>query len=184
MDEVLIRYCKCDLCLNQEPLLDKICKCDVMWVGLSAKKVDNVESCFPLSNDTNTGKIIDKIESESKKFSFYKTNLVKCLPLDSNLKIRYPSTSEKEMCYFNLKKELDSVKPKVVFLLGLRVADFVLSKFGVKVGKLDAEYSYNVYKIGEIFFVPIHHPSYMYVYRRKQIDNYVDSICKIIEENN
>ena len=44
-----IKKCrKCNLCNNQRPLLDKSKKCDVMWVGLSAKKVDDVDKTIPL----------------------------------------------------------------------------------------------------------------------------------------
>ena len=49
---------KCNLCKNQKPLLDNKTDCDVMWVGLSAKKVSNVIESIPLSNDTNSGKFI------------------------------------------------------------------------------------------------------------------------------
>ena len=53
---------KCSLCQNQRPLLDKEDRCDVMWVGLSAKRVDDLNNSIPLSNDTNSGKIIELIE--------------------------------------------------------------------------------------------------------------------------
>lgn len=37
---------KCSLCQNQRPLLDKEDRCDVMWVGLSAKRVDDLKILF------------------------------------------------------------------------------------------------------------------------------------------
>lgn len=80
---------KCGLCQNQRTLLDKEDRCDVMWVGLSAKRVDDLNNSIPLSNDTNSGKIIELIEHELPDLKFYKTNLVKCLPLDENNKLRY-----------------------------------------------------------------------------------------------
>ena len=55
-----------------------------MWVGLSAVRVDDIEKETPLSNLTNTGKLLSEIESRNKKSEFYKTNLVKCLPLNSD----------------------------------------------------------------------------------------------------
>lgn len=85
---------KCCLCQNQRPLLDKEDRCDVMWVGLSAKRVDDLNNSIPLSNDTNSGKIIELIEHELPDLKFYKTNLVKCLPLDENNKLRYPTSKE------------------------------------------------------------------------------------------
>ena len=73
---------KCKLYFNQKPLLDIEKKSEIMWVGLSAKKVaSNVEG--PLSTKTSSGKILREIETGLKnKFKTYKTNLVKCLPLD------------------------------------------------------------------------------------------------------
>ena len=39
----MISHCTlCSLCQNQPPLLDNAKTCDVMWVGLSAKKVLDV----------------------------------------------------------------------------------------------------------------------------------------------
>jgi DNA polymerase len=72
------------------PLLDKKCKADVFWVGLSAKKVEDIENDIPLSNDTNSCKIINRIESRFDEEIFYRTNLVKCVPLDWQGKLRYP----------------------------------------------------------------------------------------------
>ena len=59
-----------------------------MWVGLSAKRVDDLNNSIPLCNDTNSGKIIELIEQKLQDLKFYKTNLVKCLPLDENNKLR------------------------------------------------------------------------------------------------
>lgn len=76
-----IRDCqKCGLCINQKPLLDTEKQCQVFWVGLSAKKaITNTE--IPLSPETNTGMVIQKIENSCCNVVTYKTNLVKCLPL-------------------------------------------------------------------------------------------------------
>ena len=39
-----LRKCNnCSLCLNQRPLLDTPRNCDIMRVGLSAKKVDDIK---------------------------------------------------------------------------------------------------------------------------------------------
>ena len=117
-----IKKCrKCNLCNNQSPLLDKSKKCDVMWVGLSAKKVDDVDKTIPLCSDTNSGKIIEMIEERL---------------------------------------------PKIVFVLGKNTYNFIHKYFvnnGLAVSKL----------------VYIEHPPYIYVYKRKYIDEYVDKIVSI-----
>jgi DNA polymerase len=109
---------KCKLCKNQRPLLDKNNSCDIMWVGLSAKKVEDINKTIPLCNDTNSGKIIEKIENKLNDFRFYKTNLVKCLPLDKNNKLRYPTIEEMNSCIENLLLEINYFKPKIIFVLG------------------------------------------------------------------
>ncbi len=175
-----ITLCKnCNLCINQKPLLDCKNKADVLWVGLSAKKVDDVENSTPLANDTNTGKIIENIENGFIDVNFYKTNLVKCLPLDSNNKIRYPERIEMEACFGNLIYEIQQLKPKIVFLLGGKVADFVKTNIKNKhfLSSISSEMKCI---IEETVFETVHHPSYIHIYKRKYIDDYVKDVQKTI----
>ena len=148
-----------------------------MWVGLSAVKVDDIEKETPLSNLTNTGKLLAEIENRNKKSKFYKTNLVKCLPLNSD-KIRYPRKDEMLACYNNLESEVSEFKPKLVFLLGKLVADFVAKdKFEVNFAD---DFKYEAIKAGDTIYVPVHHPSYILVYKRKNVDSYIKGISKLI----
>lgn len=171
---------RCDLHQNQLPLLDKKCKADVFWVGLSAKKVEDIENDIPLSNDTNSGKIINRIESRFEEEIFYRTNLVKCVPLDQQGKLRYPDKKEKKVCFNNLLYEINLINPKIIFLLGKEVSNFILSNNGVDNYHLDEEYNYETYLVKGIFYVPVHHPSFIHVYRRKRVDEYINSISDII----
>jgi uracil-DNA glycosylase len=93
--------------------------------------------------------------------------LVKCLPLKEG-KIRYPSKAEMEDCIPNLITELNHFKPRVVFLLGKQVSDFVLKG---KEGSLDSQ------------IISIHHPSYILVYKRKQVEYYLSEIENHIIEH-
>ncbi len=157
--------------MNQRPLMDKSRVCDIMWVGLSAKKVKDVNKTIPLCNDTNSGKIIEEIEKRLDGFKFYKTNLVKCLPLDENGKLRYPTTSEMNSCVGNLLFEINYFNPKIIFVLGKRAYNFIYKYFvsnGIDTDRL----------------IYIEHPSYIFVYKRKYIEEYmkkVISICKMIK---
>lgn len=171
----------CGLYINQFPLSDTKKKADVFWVGLSAVQIDEDEEYkIPLSPSTKSGKLIQDIELASKHdVSFFKTNLVKCLPLNED-KIRYPERIEMNKCYPNLEAELDKYKPKIVFLLGRLVADFTLKKYGLKLGGLGSDFSYKEYKVGDITFVPIHHPSYILIYKRKFIQQYIQGVQKVI----
>lgn len=164
-----IKRCKnCNLCLNQPPLIDKKEKCDVMWIGLSAKKVENIENDYPLSENTNSGKIIKEVETMLPNIKYYKTNLVKCLPLDENGKLRYPSTEEMNACINNLIKEIEYLKPKIVFLLGNNVTQFIDSY----IKKNNIKINTNLKKVA--------HPSYIYVYKRKNKQEYINMLINHI----
>ncbi len=163
----MISHCTlCSLCQNQPPLLDNAKTCDVMWVGLSAKKVLDVNKNTPLEADTPTGKIIKEIEESLPNVKFYKTNLVKCLPLNEKGKLRYPTKEECLTCLDNLLKEIKELQPKVIVLLGKKVSSYVLK------GKEQIDAS----------FIHALHPSYIYVYKRNSILEYEKKLKQEIEK--
>lgn len=175
-----IRKCqKCGLCLNQKPLLDSEKECHVFWVGLSAKKMAS-DTEMPLSPETNTGMLIQKIEEICAEIITYKTNLVKCLPLTEQHKLRYPNKKEIDCCFENLVSEIHTMSPQIVFLLGEKVYSSVGRHFNIQFDKWD-EFDYHYKEHEGIYFVPIHHPSYIYVYKRKMIDQYMRGIERIID---
>ncbi len=171
---------KCGLCFNQKPLLDTEKPCQVFWVGLSAKKMmSDVE--IPLSPETNTGMLIHKIENSCCNVITYKTNLVKCLPLTEQQKLRYPNKKEIDSCFENLRKEIHAMSPKIVFLLGEKVYSSVGRHLNTVFEKWnDFDYTYKT--VEKIHYVPVHHPSYIYVYKRKKTDDYINSIKQIINQ--
>lgn len=174
-----IKACqKCGLCQNQKPLLDKERECDVFWVGLSAKPVKS-ENEIPLAPETNTGMLIQKMEDILYDISTYKTNLVKCVPLNEEKKLRYPNKKEIESCMGNLQKEINELSPKIVFLLGEKVYSSVEKYLDIKFDKWD-EFNYSYKEYEGVYYVPIHHPSYIYVYKRKRIDEYIDGVESIV----
>ena len=176
-----IRKCqKCGLCLNQRPLLDFEKECQVFWVGLSAKKTESDHDA-PLSPKTNTGMLLHKIEESCENVSTYKTNLVKCLPLNEQQKLRYPSRNEIDSCFENLISEIHTMSPKIVFLLGEKVYSSVGRHLKIEFEKWD-EFDFLYKEYEGIYYVPIHHPSYVYVYRRKRIEEYAKSVERIISK--
>lgn len=180
MIEQIHKCQKCGLCLNQKPLLDVEKECQIFWVGLSAKKMlSDIE--IPLSPETNTGMLIQKIENACSNVITYKTNLVKCLPLTEQQKIRYPNKKEIDSCFENLLKEIHIMSPKIVFLLGEKVFSSVGKHLNIDFEKWNGfEYRYKAH--GNIYYVPIHHPSYIYVYKRKKMDEYIKSVEKIVNQ--
>ena len=171
----------CGLHQCQRPLLDRFKHADVMWVGLSAKRVDPGTSFIPLAPETPTGNIIQAIEGQLLGVSFYKTNLVKCPPLDASGKLRYPNEKEMDVCFNNLEYEIKMIKPTIIVLLGLRVANFCFPRmFGHK-AVLPDNYGYRPKQTNEASFIPVHHPSFINVYRKKQQTAYRNSISRMIE---
>lgn len=133
-----------------------------------SKKVKDLKNNYPLEEDTNSGKIIKEVEDALPNVNYYKTNLVKCLPLDDKGKIRYPNNEEMNACINNLIKEMEYLKPKIVFLLGNNVADFV--KKYIRKNNIDLK----------INFKKIAHPSYIYIYKRKNKQDYINKLTNDI----
>lgn len=177
-----IKACeKCGLCNNQKPLLDQVRKCEIVWVGLSAKKVENTESSIPLSPNTNSGSLINQVEYFYNDIKTYRTNIVKCLPLDNNKKLRYPETEEINACFQNLIVEINEVTPKLVFLLGEKVSKAIQKNLGITFPK-SKDYNYSWKEYNHIYYISIHHPSYISVYKRKYMQSYIDGIRNVIDE--
>ena len=167
--------------LNQLPVCEEGTNPHVFWVGLSAVEIGEGLEKVPLSSNTRSGALIESIGEPLKgEISFYKTNLVKCLPLKQG-KIRYPLEHEMEKCFPNFKFELETLKPTIVFLLGRQVSLFVSKKFGFNHISLSEDFTYESFEFNNIIFVPIHHPSYILVYKRKLIQNYISNMRNLCQ---
>jgi DNA polymerase len=155
-------------------------KVDVIWVGLSEKKAAKGKVFKPLSPDTNSGKLIQEIELKCPEILFYKTNLVKEVPLDDQGKLRYPTVKECSQFYPDLQSEIRKLSPRVVILLGQKTGSFVLDQLGFKMSKFSNEYEN--FKCREVTYVPVQHPSYIMVYKRKEKAKYIEDIKNIINK--
>jgi hypothetical protein len=63
--------------------------------------------------------------------------------------------------------------------LGQQVSFFLRSQMGVQPAKqlLPSDFSYESYLAQSRYSIlSVHHPSFIYVYRRKDIDNYVENV--------
>ena len=174
---------KCGLCNNQQPLLQKkIVKSSIFWVGLSAVKNTDLFDNEPLSPRTSTGKLISEIEEMLPEFSFYKTNAVKCLPLNNDGKIRYPTTKEMNLCFQNMQMEINKINPSIIILLGAQVSQFFLKQYNIPPISFNDEFSYSSVNSSTIKLLPIHHPSYIQVYKRKKSTEYKQSVSTAIRD--
>lgn len=102
----------------------------------------------------------------------YFTNLVKCLPLSANGKIRYPTQRELEVCFHNYSKELKTLSPEKVILLGRQVSQFVAAQLQLDLRPIGAGEGFGCGYGAGIEFLSAHHPSYVLVYRRRGVEDY------------
>jgi len=174
-----IKKCdKCDLCKHQKPLMDDVDVCRVFWVGLSAK-ITTYDGEKPLSPTTNSGSLLCEVENKCTDVPMYRTNLVKCAPLDESGKLRYPNRKEIDSCLPHLGFEINELNPQIIFLLGGKVIDAVSRYFSIDFEKYN-EFNYSYQKYNNKYFIPVHHPSYIYVYKRRMIDDYIGGLEKMI----
>jgi uracil-DNA glycosylase family 4 len=154
---------KCSLSLSQKPLLVSTfnVKRPIMVVGISAK-ITHFASESPLDGRTPSGRIIDSMESIANDMglSIYRTNLVKCAPIDSSSKLRYPTTDEITACIDNLIFEIEVLDPPLVILLGSIVQTALENKLNMRIGKVRA-CSFPLYKHRQRYYVASYHPSYV-----------------------
>lgn len=161
MSRVIAKCEKCSLCNVQKPLMDCAAEADIMIVGLSAKirKYDNE---IPLDSRTRSGKVVDEYENIAKKYnmSIYRTNIVKCAPLDNNKNLRYPKINEINACFDNFMVEIMAISPRIIILLGDIVRNAVVEKWGLRIEK-PSENELSIVEYKGIYLVAMYHPSYL-----------------------
>jgi hypothetical protein len=150
----------------------------VYFVGLSAKPM-----CEHLAPETRTGNIIEQIIHHLPSVKAVKTNLVKTPPIDQEGKLRYPNSSEMKLGWNELQNEMNQTSPNLLVTLGQQVSYFLRLQMGVQPVKpqFPADFSYESYlSQSKSNILSVHHPSFVFVYRRKYIDNYVDNVVQSI----
>jgi DNA polymerase len=68
-------------------------------------------------------------------------------------------------------------------LLGKQVSTFVIGKFSEKIVSLHDDFNYETFSFNGVTFVPIHHPSYILVYKRKNILDYIKGIQSLFDHH-
>ena len=130
----------------------------ILLLGLS-----NKPNLGAFDSSTNSGKLIDLIISECKNYEFTKANLVSFAPLDVNNKLRYPNKKELLDGAENWSGRISEFDCVVLF--GKKVQDTIL----------------NDERFSSVKFVVSTHPSYIWVYKHKEIKNYVNEIANKIK---
>lgn len=172
----------CKLRLYQAPLLDQPKKNAIMLVGLSAKQIKS-PSEVPLDNRTKSGQLVASMEVIAKQYDLeiYRTNLVKCPPLDQNHKIRYPTQNEIEVCFKNILHELDILQPRLVVLLGNIVQSAFKEMLHLDIKPIqNCKFSFQ--QIDGYYYVASYHPSYIMrsTFRKKEYLENFSMLLKLL----
>jgi hypothetical protein len=133
----------------------------VFFVGLSHKCGKHGEVLEAFCDSTNSGKVISEILRKSNGIAVYMTNLVEWVPIDDQGKIRYPNLEEKQTWLVELEKDIKTYKPKQIFCFGKQVSDFVVNNIS----------------INNVKIISVEHPSYIAIYKRKHMEEYIVNIC-------
>lgn len=159
-----IRYCKnCFLYNNQPPLLSPTPDVSpvIMVVGTSAKQIKSPTE-IPLDESTRSGKIVSRLEAISTRYgySIYRTNLVKCPPMNDINKLRNPTVEEIAACIGNLFQEIELLTPAIVLLLGKITVSAMECKLGTKFGDYSG-CTFTTQTVGTQRYAAAYHPSFV-----------------------
>ncbi|EKE30365.1 MAG: Uracil-DNA glycosylase-like protein [uncultured bacterium (gcode 4)] len=149
----------------------------VYFIWLSHKLSKSWEILEAFCESTDSGKIISSIIWKCDSWSLiFRANLVRWVPLDDNHKLRYPSESEKLAWLRILEKEILEFRPKCIYLFGKQVSDFILKNLEMR--KIDE----SEYIFWDTRFIFAQHPSYIAVYKRKHLPEYISRIINKINK--
>ena len=171
---------RCPLSTHQKPILDHRRQADVIWLGISGKSTSS-QFQKPLDPNTISGQIIEQIEKQLPSINFYSSNLVKCAPINNNGKLRYPSAKEINACSYNLQVEIEELQPKVLVLLGEKVANSLIDSTELKLEPKN-QFIRSITKNNNTIYIAATHPSYIYVYKRKFINEYINTIKNLLHK--
>jgi uracil-DNA glycosylase len=149
---------------------------DIIWVGLSAKLSRSGRMLSPLDETTPSGKLLSEVESFFPNLTFLRANLVDFPPTDQEGKLRYPTLQECNESLPNLLDKLESIQPKIVFLLGKIVTECFLKSKLLNTQKNDCDVCINK----PIKYIGLQHPSYIQIYKRKEKVEYIEKIMSAI----
>lgn len=135
----------------------------VVFVGLS-NKIDKE----PFDLSTPAGKVICQIEQRlGSDYQIFKCNLVPYAPVTKEGKLRYPTKEECKQSYPKLLLWCKRIKPDCIVFLGKQV---------------ESSIQVNDFKESKVLFFP--HPSYIWTYKRKNLESYILEIVNSISQIN
>lgn len=147
---------RCPLGGRSAPASSPLTLVDVVWVGLSAKK----GATEPLHAATMSGEVLVRVEARTPYLRFYRTNLVKCAPVDDLGRLREPTKVEVRACRPILEEELVATSPRLVVALGGHVGR-ALGGAALPPVERGAWPVYLARPVDGVLLAVVHHPAYV-----------------------
>ena len=142
---------------------------------------------IPLDGTTRSGNLINAMELIANKYNYkiYRTNLVKCAPLDEKDHLRYPTPYEMDSCFANFLIEQTTLRPRIVILLGNMVQNQFEKKMSFHIDNShNCNFPYVV--VDNCYYVASYHPSYVMrskIRTEAYLQNFEEFLKKILMEN-
>ncbi len=146
----------------------------ILWLGISMQK-DSVKA---FDKKFLSRQILDQAIIYLNNYEHHFDNLVNYGPLNEHNKIRYPTIGEIFQNQKELKNRIKELNPLIIIALGSLVTKSLAKIFNLNIN-FPKTYQYQFYK-SEYFIIPVHHPSYIGVYKRKNLKDYIENIHKSI----
>lgn len=147
----------------------------ILWLGISLQKGSSVA----FDGEFLSGRVLQLVLDGLPDFEHHFDNLVDFAPLDENGKIRYPNGREIMEGKENLIKRIEVVNPLVIVALGGLVTKNLAKILEAKV-VFPRNFEYEVFS-ARWRIIPAHHPAYIGVYKRKEIEKYSQVLREAIK---
>lgn len=145
-------------------------KPDIMFVSESP----GIDECLiekPLQG--LSGKLFDKmlVKAGIERNNLYCTHLVKC-----SKKTGVLNKTETLFCSATwLQKEIDLIKPKIVFTLGILASKTLLKKKAIDITDIVGQ----EFLVDNLLIIPMLHPNYLVRSSQKNVDRFVEILNKV-----
>ena len=151
----MIKICnKCDISLKRKNIVNGSGNpnANIMFIGESPGYYED-RSGLPFVG--KSGEMLDKYLYlfNLNRDDIYITNIIKCRPPRN----RVPTFREISNCMGYLRKEIISINPKIIVLLGTTALRVYFNNFNLYM----YQYAGKIYKVGNRYVIPMYHPSHL-----------------------
>jgi len=150
---------------------------NVFWIGISAQRDEEGAPLPPLATVTPSGRIVDEIIHRCREHRHTKLNAVDKVLVDELGKLRNPTRKELEEGLRSITNTMQqSTSALFIFLGGLirgHLSTRVLNR---------AFQEYVVYDLFETRTLFVQHPSYVRVYKYRNLEDYQSGVVRLIRQ--